>query len=375
MNWSRLKSSGNEHVFKGSQLVTSILERHSSHFRSRATALKFCRQLFNDGVIRGVFGATTFEDSVQLYTWQDQNGTKMMTSPASGHVIKASPKNYGYSSADVTLTKRELFKQREAIKPTEHMNRSEATVSQSEVPYSHDGHNSYYRDIPNAGPSNSQERMTSHSNISSYQTSWNLQRASTASSESSVDILSHSYGKHKEKPSLKTSYSTTQTALPSRGHDVIPEEVPEEPIPVMERTTTSTSYDGTSSFPRSVTTDTSATNDVDVTPRTRWQQDYQNSYSDNEKQLIEQMKRMKKEHSHILRTYEDRINKLMAKMHELRSIAEMLENSSTKSSPYGMIPKNGMLNFLSEYSCLLSLKKRYFNTLFVKVFTKPCPSC
>lgn len=354
MNWSRLRSSGNEHVFKGSQLVTSILERHSSHFRSRATALKFCRQLFNDGVIRGVFGATTFEDSVQLYTWQDQNGTKMMTSPASGHVIKASPKNYGYSSADVTLTKRELFKQREAIKPIEHMSRSEATVSQSEVPYSHDGHNSYYRDIPSAGPSNSQERMTSHPNISSYQTSWNLQRASTASSESSVDILSHSYGKHKEKPSLKTSYNTAQTALPSRGHDVIPEEVPEEPIPVMERTTTSTSYDGTSSFPRSVTTDTSATNDVDMTPRTRWQQDYQNSYSDNEKQLIEQMKRMKKEHSHILRTYEDRINKLMAKMHELRSIAEMLENSSTKSSPYGMIPKNGMLNFLSEYSYLLS---------------------
>ena len=61
------------------------------------------------------------------------------------------------------------------------------------------------------------------------------------------------------------------------------------------------------------------------------------------------MKRMKKEHSHILRTYEDRINKLMAKMHELRNIAEMLENSSTKSSPYGMIPaKNGVLSFLGK---------------------------
>lgn len=342
MNWSRLRNSGNEHVFKGSQLVTSILERHSSHFRSRATALKFCRQLFNDGIIRGVFGATTFEDSVQLYTWKEQNGTTM-TSSVPNHVTKPA-RSYGYSSADVTLTKRELYKQKETIKPIEHVSRSEATVNQSEVPYSHDANN-YYRDVPKNVPGGNTDRMTSHPHMSSYQTSWNLQRASTASSESSVDILSHSYGKHKDKTSSRANFPAP---VPPRDHDVIPEEVPEEPIPVMERTTTSTSYDGTSSFPRSVTTDTSATNDVDVTTQTRWQQDYQNSYSDNEKQLIEQMKRMKKEHSHILRTYEDRINKLMAKMHELRSIAEMLENSSTKSSPYGMMPKNGMLNFLSK---------------------------
>lgn len=346
MNWSRLRNSGNEHVFKGSQLVTSILERHSSHFRSRAAALKFCRQLFNDGIIRGVFGATTFEDSVQLYTWHEQNGTTM-TSSVSNHVTKP-PRSYGYSSADVTVTKRELYKQKEVIKPIEHVSRLEANVNQSEVPYSHEGNN-YYRDMThNVSTSSSDHRMTSHPHMSSYQTSWNLQRASTASSESSVDILSHSYGKHKDKSSPKSGY-TAQHVLPSRDHDAIPEEVPEDPVPVMERTTTSTSYDGTSSFPRSVTTESSATNDVDVTTQTRWQQDYQNSYSDNEKQLIEQMKRMKKEHSHILRTYEDRINKLMAKMHELRSIAEMLENSSTKSSPYGMIPKNGMLNFLSKF--------------------------
>ncbi len=74
------------------------------------------------------------------------------------------------------------------------------------------------------------------------------------------------------------------------------------------------------------------------------------SYSDNEKQLIEEMKRMKKEHQHILRTYEERINKLMAKMHELRSIAEMLENSSTKSSPYGILPpKASLLTIIGKY--------------------------
>ncbi|XP_052230924.1 uncharacterized protein LOC127844592 isoform X1 [Dreissena polymorpha] len=373
MNWSRLRSNGSENVFKGSQLVTIILERHHQHFRSRATALKFCRQLFNDGVIRGVFGATSFEDSVQLYTWADENGGMKMTSRSASKLSSGTqnpavekmatpPKSYGYSSADVTLTKRELYKQREAIKPIER-----SRESSSSMQYSHDV-NRYFREIQNDVNDRSEQHVTSHPHISSYQTSWNLQRASTASSESSVDILSHSYSKHshRDKSPAKTSFSSPATSN-SRDHDVIPEEADHEvPLPVMERTTTSSGYDGTSSFPRSVTTtDTSTTSDVDgmtsritstlVTSQQGWQQqppqDYQNSYSDNEKQLIEQMKRMKKEHSHILRTYEDRINKLMTKMHELRSIAEMLENSSTKSSPYAMMNnKNGVLNFLNSKS-------------------------
>ncbi|XP_052817720.1 uncharacterized protein LOC128243807 isoform X1 [Mya arenaria] len=396
MNWSRLRTSGTENVFKGSQLVTSVLERHNQHFRSRAAALKFCRQLFNDGVIRGVFGAGKFEDSVQLYTWSAQHGPNMtsqhgpnitsqhgpnmtsqhglnmtsqhgqnmtsqhgpnMTSQHGQNMtsfhsdLTTSPsKSYGYSSADITLTKRELYQQKETIRPIDH---SVARDSSRNVPYTHDVNN-YFREMQNGvGENHGHRVMTSHSQIPSYQTSWNLQRASTASSESSVDILSHAYGKHKDKPTVKTSYtspSNSHSHSHSRDHDVIPEEGPEDPLPVMERTQTSTEYDGTSSFPRSVNTDTSATNDVEtMTSPRRWQQDYQSSYSDNEKQLIEQMRRMKKEHSHILRTYEERINKLMAKMHELRSIAEMLENSSTKSSPYAMINnKTGVLNFLSS---------------------------
>ncbi|XP_059171152.1 uncharacterized protein LOC131952485 isoform X2 [Physella acuta] len=81
-----------------------------------------------------------------------------------------------------------------------------------------------------------------------------------------------------------------------------------------------------------------------------------NSYSDNEKQLLEEMRRMKKEHQNTLRTYEGRINKLMAKMHELRNIAEMLENSSNKSSPYGVLPgKLALLNILGDKD--LDMKK------------------
>ncbi|CAL1546927.1 unnamed protein product [Lymnaea stagnalis] len=80
------------------------------------------------------------------------------------------------------------------------------------------------------------------------------------------------------------------------------------------------------------------------------------SYSDNEKQLLEEMRRMKKEHQNTLRTYEGRINKLMAKMHELRNIAEMLENSSSKSSPYGVFPgKLALLNILGDKD--LDMKK------------------
>lgn len=342
MNWSRLRSSGNENVFKGSQLVTSILERHSAHFRSRATAVKFCRQLFNDGTIKGVFGADTFEDSVQLYTWKEQNGSNMTSYP----VIEPR-KKYGYSSADITLTKRDLYKQKETIKPIGSTRESLPT----NIAYTHDV-NHYFRDIQNGIGHEDNLRVTPHMHhphMSSYQTTWNLQRSSTASSESSIDILSHSYGKHKDK-TLKSSFSIP--IMPQlRDHDVIPEEAQEEHVPVMERTETSTEYDGSSSIPRSATTDASGYNDMDVGHHQRaWQQDFHNSYSDNEKQLIEQMKRMKKEHSHILRTYEDRINKLMAKMHELRSIAEMLENSSTKSSPYGMVAsKTGVLNFLSKW--------------------------
>nr|KAG5688504.1 hypothetical protein BaRGS_011649 [Batillaria attramentaria] len=86
------------------------------------------------------------------------------------------------------------------------------------------------------------------------------------------------------------------------------------------------------------------------TPHSRWPQEpAAYSYSDNEKQLIEEMRRMKKEHQDTLRTYEGRINKLMAKMHELRNIAEMLENSSTKSSPYGLLPaKATLLNIIAS---------------------------
>ena len=55
-------------------------------------------------------------------------------------------------------------------------------------------------------------------------------------------------------------------------------------------------------------------------------------FSDNEKHLLEQMKRMQKEHQNLVKSYEDKINELMGKMYELRNIAEMLENCGSQSS-------------------------------------------
>lgn len=317
-------------------MVSSLLERNPQRFRSRAAALKFSRQLFNDGVIRGVFGADTFEDSVQLYTWTDKYDSEMTSyhSPQSRQVYKV-------SGHDVNLTRRDI----QQIDKTVVEDVRTKFSSQKE---GHRRDNNFKREQRNYSESTSSQI---HKQISSYQTSWNLQRPGTASSDSSQETPHHHTSRSREKQSTKSDYPVHQphvpTMPPSRDHDAIPEEGQEEQM--ADRSSNSFEYDA-SSIPRSMATVSTPLQYEDSTPPRRWQ-DFQNSYSDNEKQLIEQMKRMKKEHSHILRTYEDRINKLMAKMHELRNIAEMLENSSTKSSPYGtcLVPSKGaILGFLGS---------------------------
>ena len=51
-----------------------------------------------------------------------------------------------------------------------------------------------------------------------------------------------------------------------------------------------------------------------------------NCYSDNEKQLLEQMRKMKHDHEHVLQSYEDQINELMTKVNDLKGLAEILES-------------------------------------------------
>ena len=335
MNWGRLRSSGKENVFKGSQLVSSLLERNPQRFRSRSAALKFSRQLFNDGILRSVFGTNTFEDSVQLYTWTDKYDSEMTS-----YQFPQTMQSYDVSGHNVNLTRREIQHIDQKVLEDVRNKFSSQNIRQR-------------RD--NQIKSDQRNYSKEHRpQISSYQTSWNLQRPETASSESSQEAGYHQHvtSRNRDRQSGKSNYPVHQTPKqttmpPARDHDVIPEEGQEDQM--ADRSSNSLDYDG-SSIPRSMTTNSTPFQYEDRTPPRRWQE-FQNSYSDNEKQLIEQMKRMKKEHSHILRTYEDRINKLMAKMHELRSIAEMLENSSTKSSPYGtcLVPsKGGILGLLGK---------------------------
>ena len=65
------------------------------------------------------------------------------------------------------------------------------------------------------------------------------------------------------------------------------------------------------------------------------------SYSDNEKQLLENMKHMKTKHDAVVRAYETKVNELMSKMHELRGIADMLEHSGKGSSRSASPPSDG----------------------------------
>ncbi|CAI9737142.1 probable WRKY transcription factor 1 [Octopus vulgaris] len=58
-------------IFKGSALVSALLDIGDQRFATRSVALDFARRLFRLGLVRSIFGACNFEDSVQLYTWHN----------------------------------------------------------------------------------------------------------------------------------------------------------------------------------------------------------------------------------------------------------------------------------------------------------------
>lgn len=56
------------------------------------------------------------------------------------------------------------------------------------------------------------------------------------------------------------------------------------------------------------------------------------SYSDNEKQLLEEMKRMQQEHEAAVSAYEEKITELMCTMKDLRQLADELARSKSSNS-------------------------------------------
>nr|KAG5688503.1 hypothetical protein BaRGS_011648 [Batillaria attramentaria] len=89
------RSGRNRNVFKGSVLVSILLETHPRRFQSRAAAVKFAKRLFREGVIKSIFGSKTFEDSAQLYMWQDHAAVQQPRHKA----MMTSPGRWGYVTA------------------------------------------------------------------------------------------------------------------------------------------------------------------------------------------------------------------------------------------------------------------------------------
>lgn len=67
------ESESKPSTFKGSALVSALLEIDRKRFQNRAVALHFARRLFRLGLVRSIFGASNFEDSVQVYCWHNGN--------------------------------------------------------------------------------------------------------------------------------------------------------------------------------------------------------------------------------------------------------------------------------------------------------------
>ncbi|XP_046342354.2 uncharacterized protein LOC124123129 isoform X2 [Haliotis rufescens] len=327
MDWGRPRVGRDRNVFKGCVLVSTLLEQYPRRFRTRAVAVKFSKRLFKDGLIRSIFGARTFEDSPQLFMWQDdevikrQHATIMTSSYPANHTP-------GYSVVQKEPRDRLDYKLVEDVK-----NKVLNRVDDYNIVSSF---NNFIRELERDFPEASHGKKHE---IQRYPPStWDtgVKRESTCSTDSSVDT--QTYFRLRDRNAFKYVHPMAST----REHSAIPEER------VLEKNEMAAiDYEMTPGIPGTINSHTSSGGTVESGESQRRWVEPSYSYSDNEKQLIEEMKRMKKEHQHILRTYEERINKLMAKMHELRSIAEMLENSSTKSSPYGILPaKASLLNII-----------------------------
>ncbi|XP_076111914.1 uncharacterized protein LOC143080114 isoform X2 [Mytilus galloprovincialis] len=299
--------------FQGNVLVNTLLKKYPGRFQSRWAAVKFARGLFRDGIINSVANLKSFEDSGQLYTWPNNDSSaewRKMTS----HEVHSNFRGY--------TPKKKNFNDQEDIDIIKSVKSALSGAKQDTSLIS-----KFFKDLQKDFPDSNSSQKTQPS-----ERNWINPRLSTASSESSADTITHSYLKFKDKPGNKVNNNHMyQMGSNTRNYSSIPE----EDMPVLDR-----SHGGSS-----LEYELSAGNPANSR---RWQ-DAQFCYSDNEKQLIEEMKKMKRDHNESIQAYEERISKLMAKMHELKGIAEMLENSSTKGSPYGLLPGRAhLINILGN---------------------------
>lgn len=293
--------------------MTTLIVQNPVRFKTRTAALQFAQDLFRKGTIKSIHGARFFEDSELLYVWQDENQ----------HLDKH-------------------YRSMTSSEPTSSINRNNNadTVSSEAETKQKSLINDFFKDLEEDFPDTKNTPDVDRSGHYASLTPWAIQRASTASSDSSADTISHSYSKYKNTTSRTSAPFSMAT---TRDHEAIPEE---------------TSIERAEGHSLEMELDRSFQRMGEPSATRRWP-DSQYCYSDNEKQLIEEMKRMKRDHTEIVKSYEDRVSKLMTKMGELRSIAEMLENSGTKPNSCGVFQKSSLLNLIGKIENQTSLQQNF----------------
>jgi hypothetical protein len=69
----RHRDKAYRHLFKGSVLVSTLLEQDKERFDSRQDAISFGQRLLDEGHIQSIVGSADFDDSVHLYRWSDES--------------------------------------------------------------------------------------------------------------------------------------------------------------------------------------------------------------------------------------------------------------------------------------------------------------
>ena len=88
----RQRDKAYRHLFKGSVLVSTLLEQDKERFDSREEAVRFGQRLLDGGHVQSIVGSKVFDDSVQLYRWTDdsivEEAKKLVSSTSSNHIPK-----------------------------------------------------------------------------------------------------------------------------------------------------------------------------------------------------------------------------------------------------------------------------------------------
>ena len=87
----RQRDKAYRHLFKGSVLVSTLLDQDKERFGSRKDAIGFGQRLLDEGHIQSIVGSSDFDDSVHLYRWSDESvvqEAKKLVSTTSSHIPK-----------------------------------------------------------------------------------------------------------------------------------------------------------------------------------------------------------------------------------------------------------------------------------------------